>query len=508
MERRYSVKGHEIVLEVDPSLVAVEFDEDAPASRKAAVLGPLHGTAAYRREFEIPGENLTLVPVALVERTPDGLNTMSAGLRDTPDVRRVLQVFRHNDKKLVPSDRVMLGLREGTDHPMDVLEAYNAGILESFGDNEFLVQLQAQVDPIDVVIRMNEDQRIDYAEPDFIVLGRHRARGHEGGGVQSEVPARVKATYADPLLSSQYAVFITECDLAWQKQTGHPDVVIAILDEGVDTDHPDLQSAIRGMYDATDDDNWQEPQPWDAHGTACAGLAAAVGQNHIGIRGIGSGCSLFAIRIAYSPSPNADWITKDHWIRRAVDWAWMNGADVLSNSWGGGAYSQSIVNALERARTQGRGGRGSVVAIAAGNESGAVSFPANLPEMLTVSASNEYDEFKTRTSRDGEYWWGSNFGPEVDIAAPGVHNRTTDIRGANGYDPTDYCDFNGTSSATPIVAGACGLMLSANPKLTEADVRDILHRSADKVGQFPYAGGRNDQMGFGRLNVRKAIDMC
>jgi len=116
---------------------------------------------------------------------------------------------------------------------------------------------------------------------------------------------------------------------------------------------------------------------------------------------------------------------------------------------------------------------------AAGNASGPVDFPGNLNNVFTVSASNEYDEFKTKTSRDGEYWWGSNFGPEVDLSAPGVHNLTTDISGAGGYTEDDYTDFNGTSSATPIVAGAAGLLLSANNDLTELQVRDRLKQVAD-----------------------------
>ena len=259
------------------------------------------------------------------------------------------------------------------------------------------------------------------------------------------------------------------------------------------------------MYDATDNDNWQEPNPWDAHGTACAGLAAAI-PNNIGIRGIGGGCSILAVRIASSPKPKGRWVTKNDWIRRAIDWSWQNGADVISNSWGGGAYSQAIVTAFERARTRGRDGKGAVIVVAAGNSSGPVDFPGNTKDVLTISASNEYDEFKTKTSRDGEYWWGSNYGPQIDVAAPGVHNITTDNLSPGGYnDKSDYTDFNGTSSSTPIVAGACGLLLSANPSLSEKEVRKVIIENADKVGRTRYQNGRNDYFGFGRLNVLKSI---
>lgn len=74
-----------------------------------------------------------------------------------------------------------------------------------------------------------------------------------------------------------------------------------------------------GNYDGVDDDTFQEPKPWDAHGTACAGLAAAIHGNETGIKGIGGGCSLIAVRIAYSQFDGADWTSRNSWIKRAID---------------------------------------------------------------------------------------------------------------------------------------------------------------------------------------------
>jgi len=104
----------------------------------------------------------------------------------------------------------------------------------------------------------------------------------------------------------------------------------------------------------------------------------------------------------------------------------------------------------------GRDGKGAVVLVAAGNGNTTHDFPSNLEDVLSVSASNEFDEPKTPSSRDGETWWGSNFGPKIDVAAPGVHNATTDNAGNKGYNQSpgidgNYVDnFNGTSSSTPI----------------------------------------------------------
>ena len=176
-----------------------------------------------------------------------------------------------------------------------------------------------------------------------------------------------------------------------------------MLDEGVQTTHPDLAASVVGQYDGTDDDSFQEPNPWDGHGTSCAGLAAAIG-NAVGVKGVGAGCSILAVRIAYSRAPQSDWITTNEIIARSMDWSWQNrGIGAGRNSWGGGAPSNAIVAAFERARTRGREGKGCVVVIAAGNSSSTVQFPANIANVLAVSASNEFDEFfKSRTSRDGE----------------------------------------------------------------------------------------------------------
>lgn len=130
--------------------------------------------------------------------------------------------------------------------------------------------------------------------------------------------------------------------------------------------------------------------------------------------------------------------------------------------------------------------------------------------MICVAASTPKDEPKTPSSDDGENWWGSSYGPEVLVAAPGVKNYTTDITGPAGYNPGGdyYPGFNGTSSATPLVAGACALVLSANPTLSGAQVTAIIAQSADKVGSVSYVDGRNDQMGHGRLNVLKAVQLA
>jgi subtilisin family serine protease len=124
--------------------------------------------------------------------------------------------------------------------------------------------------------------------------------------------------------------------------------------------------------------------------------------------------------------------------------------------------------------------------------------------VLTVGASNQWDERKTRTSRDGEDWWGSNVGDGLDIMAPGVAILTTDISGKRGYSTGQTTGtFNGTSSATPLVAAAAALVLSVRPDLTEEEVRQLLIDTTDPMGRGK--PGWTKFLGHGRLNAFEAL---
>jgi thermitase len=292
---------------------------------------------------------------------------------------------------------------------------------------------------------------------------------------------------------------------AWTIHRGDPAIRVAVLDAGVDINHPDLKSAVVAQKDFVDKNPTAMPSGNDAHGTACAGIIAGRGDTYPGI----TRCSLVPVRITKGDESGHS-IFEDFETANAIDWAWNEGAaDVLSNSWCGGPEVDVIANAFERARTKGRKGKGSVVAIAAGNIGGPVQFPATLPGVLCVGASNEWDEHKTKTTRDDESWWGSCFGPELSLVAPGVRIATTDISGTAGYTTGNYyLDFSGTSSATPQVAAAAALILSLAPKLTEKEVRDILTGEAAKMtaaGILDPNRKWNKEMGWGRLDIHAAL---
>jgi len=502
MKREYIVNGEKVVLEAITGLLGIRFKEPALYSNRAATIRSSE-LDDFEERIELEREKFTVFKVAATPRAPEArLESAVASVIEEEVVERVAPVFAVGDSYSMATDRMLIGFTSAS--VAKKLVSHFEEVVQKEG-NEYLVRLAPDVDPFDAAAEMMEYEGVEYAEPDFVNFGSHLARRVACDGVMPE---------SDPLATEQYAIRITKAEAAWRIQKGDPNIRIAILDEGVDSTHEDLAAAIVGSYDGVDDDEFQEPRDWDAHGTACSGLAAAIHDNEKGVKGIGGGCSILAVRIAYSPQSGANWITRNSWITRAIDWSWRNGADVLSNSWGGGSPSNAISNAFKRARTEGRDGKGSVVVIAAGNSNNLHDFPSNLDDVLTVSASNEFDEPKTKTSRDGETWWGSNFGPKIDVSAPGVHNYTTDNSGTKGYNSSHGADgdyvhnFNGTSSSTPIVAGAVGLVLSANADLTEQEVRDIIRQSADKVGPIQYVNGRNERMGYGRLNVLRAVELA
>lgn len=551
MTYEYVVAGNPVKLEVDKDMVGVRYSEPAPYSFRAMFSEKIG--ADFDTRLEIPNEKFTILKKSdlpestAVEKFGTALNIEKLG------ISRMSPIFKIGDTHVLATDRILIGLRDVNEPISPLLSKINYKEIQARGYGEYTVTLSSDSDPLEIAEKLNSSGIFSYVEPDFVNVGYSPSHNNAilesyaqaddqlSQPVKATVPASQQTKHpnagADKKIQhygeqpatkngqngntndntttvsslffrpEQYAITRTKADQAWQFAVGDPSIRIAVLDEGVDTKHADLQEYICGAFDASDNDEFQEPNAWDGHGTACAGLAAAVPHDASGVRGVAFGCSILAVRIAYSERPHGPWATTNGQIASAIDWSWRNGASILSNSWGGGAPSNALINAFDRAKHYGREGKGCIIVVAAGNNQGPVSFPANIPDVICVAASNQNDEIKTKESSDGESWWGSNFGPEVTVAAPGVHNLTTDITGSSGYNVNgDYfSQFNGTSSATPLVAGACALILSANTMLSSNDVRNILRETAEKVGDIEYINGRNDHFGYGRVNILRAV---
>ncbi len=307
---------------------------------------------------------------------------------------------------------------------------------------------------------------------------------------------------------------------AWEITTGDPNIIIAVVDNGVDSNHPDLINNIVPGYDFYDDDDIADPclsNPLDGHGTNCAGLIAAQGNNGIGITGVTWNCKIMPIRILgenYDLSTDAD-------IATAIRWAAENGADILNNSWGIIFFPLMLTHSALIDVTEpggiGRDGKGCIVLCAAGNWEGGgyVLYPAAYREAIAVGA----------TDHDDEIWYYSASGPELDVVAPsgGVQRTdyfflgkafqwTTDITGIPGYsienldiNILDYSDsMGGTSGACSIAAGVAALILSVDPNLTNLEVRRILLESAVDLGE----PGWDEYYGYGRVDAFAAVNIA
>lgn len=287
---------------------------------------------------------------------------------------------------------------------------------------------------------------------------------------------------------------INACE-AWSISEGM-NTKIAVLDQGIFKNHIDLHSNIYSSSYNTET-NSSPSQLLGDHGTHCAGTIAAVKDNNIQVVGVSPLAKLVDISNSLASVPNSRMKRAD-----GLNWAWKNGVDIISNSWGSSVKYQIIDDAIDSALTRGRGGKGCVIVFASGNNyAPIVGYPANSnSNILAVGAMNSKG-FRANFS---------NYGKELDVVAPGVDILSTIPN--NGID-----SWNGTSMATPHVAGVAALILSANPNLTGQEVRDIIEKTAQKVRPDLYSynsdqshsnGMWNNEMGYGLVDAYAAVRMA
>jgi len=276
-----------------------------------------------------------------------------------------------------------------------------------------LLEFPTNVDILKIARGLLTKPGVTYAEPDRIFRGA------------DYVPN-------DLNWASQWGPSRLECEKAWELETGSPSVVIAIIDSGVNYNHPDLAANYAGGFDYVDSD--ADPMDVDGHGTLVAGIAAAVTDNTTGMAGVGFNCHFMALRVG---TANA---YPESLIVAGINYATSNGAQVINLSLGGYGQSSSIHNALVTAA-----GAGVVICAAAGNDATTQQFyPAAYSECVSVGATGANNTLASFSNR----------GSWVTIAAPGTGILSTNI--SNGYSYQ-----SGTSMACPMVAGTAALVYSA-----------------------------------------------
>jgi subtilisin family serine protease len=278
---------------------------------------------------------------------------------------------------------------------------------------------------------------------------------------------------------------------AWERGAGDSLVTIAFLDTGIDLEHPEFAGRILPGYDFVNDDD--DPTDDHGHGTACAGIAAAEGNNGIGIAGIAWGCRILPIKVL-----NRNGFGAWPWVAGGLVMAADRGAQVVCMSLGG-ERSMLMEAAVDYAWSQ----NCAMFAPSGNGNEWTLTFPARYVRVTAVGALSPCGDRKSPHTCDAEDWWGSNFGPGIDFLAPGVHIVTTDLTGRAGYTGGDYFKaFNGTSAAAAHAAGVAALISSRSSELTNASVIERMKMSCEDLS----SPGIDVVSGYGFLNAERATD--
>lgn len=445
------------------------------------------------------------------------------------------------------TDKLVLQFSEEvTDgHVEEVLRAHGLRYLRQYPREQrtFLVQVTATAgkNPVKVCADLNERAGVQFAEPNLVNRFQHfyeprdnyfrnQWHLHSEGGVELLEAADVDAP------------------AAWDTTRGSRQVVVAIIDDGFDLQHPDLRGDGKVVFPKDYVDSDREPLPTrergDFHGTPVAGVAIGE-ENGEGIVGIAPGAAFLPIRF--------DLAADDNQLFEIFEYAGER-ADIISNSWGPvpvyAPLSSLLHNQLSRlAESGGRRGKGCLILFASGNYNAPVRDMENErftwrhprqglretrgpilnghaahPGVMAIAAS-------TSQNRKSAY---SNWGKEISVSAPsdnwhplqpqerlpgrGILTTDNEQRGLGFTAGSRYTsDFGGTSSATPLAAGVAALVISANSELSAQAVREVLEQTTDKItddqpdpvlhlrkGNYD-ANGRSEWFGYGKINAAKAV---
>jgi subtilisin-like proprotein convertase family protein len=523
----YYVSGQKVYLEEVDGEAAVRYREVNAVRR--GLVSPDFGRAlqAFERVEEIPDARLTILRSKRQQHASE-IKRELIGFDEVTYVTPVYQRPQSGEKVVLTSKFICQFKPEVTRADIDAMNAQHHVQIESqepYAPNCYVLRLQddAAETVLEVANAYQESGKVIFSHPDIIAPRSFR------------VP--------EPLFAQQWHLKNTgqsggspgadiKVEGAWQVTAGRPEVIIAVIDDGMDMQHPDLAEDGKVVAPTDIRSGLADPSPrreYENHGTAVCGVAAASRQD-VGVTGVAPGCRLMPIRLDGGPILEA----------RAFSHAAQNGAWVINCSWGpaDGAWwdpddplhqqvaplPDNVRAAIDFAVTQGRGGKGCVITWAAGNGNEAVSNDgyASYPKVIAVAASSHED-------RKAAY---SDFGPEISVTAPSNHFTaggqavggiwTTDRMGNAGYNEGEATkgdtaglytnSFGGTSSAAPTVAGVAALVLSANPTLSAAEVKRILEDTADRIdpagGQWTASDdGRlhSPFYGYGRVNAEKAV---
>jgi len=342
----------------------------------------------------------------------------------------------------------------------------------------------------DLIAYFREHWNPVYAEPHYLYLANGpggRTRDADGAGSRAKAAdfresragngadeTRDEIVPNDLLYSAyQWNLPAIETERGWALSRGSDDIVIAVLDTGVQLDHPDLQGRIAEGINLVGEG---EPEDDVGHGTHVAGIIAATVNNGEGVAGLSWRGRIMPVKVLDSTGSGTTYS-----VAEGIIWATDHGADVINMSLGNYASAEFLHDAIRYAYD-----RGVVLVAASGNDNtDQPGYPAAYPEVFAVAATD---------ANDGKAPY-SNFGDYIDVAAPGDTIAST-------YPGNQYAALSGTSMASPHVAALAGLIKSVNPDLTNEEIMDIMRKTAVDLGDK----GRDVYFGYGKIDVVRALE--
>ncbi len=347
------------------------------------------------------------------------------------------------------------------------------------GKNIYCLKIHPSKTINEMVEKYRRNPNVEFAEPNYIISA-------------FAVPPPDDTYY---LSDDQWGIEQIRAPQAWNIETGTKSVVIAILDTGVDHDHIDLDGNMwtddndcHG-YDYVNKDDNPDDDNIDSHGTRCAGIAAAVTDNNEGIAGVSWESEIMAVKVL---NQNGEGEVK--WVYDGIYYAADNRAKIISMSLGteyGSPQIETWREAVNYAYS-----KGCLLVAASGNDNKRyVAYPAAYEKVIAVGASDDNDN---RCNF-------SNYGPELDVVAPGSGILSTVWEGMGRVEFNNNYDYEwGTSMSVPFVSGLAALIWSHNPDLTNSGVRDVIGSSADDIPP----GGKDKYTGYGRINAERALALA
>ena len=317
--------------------------------------------------------------------------------------------------------------------------------------------------PEPAIEALSRNPNVNYIQPDYY---------------RQYINPRITGKPGPPPQELPWGVDRIDADLAWSTTKG-TGVKVAIVDTGIDMDHPDLEANIKGGFNAiAPARKYKDPNNFDddnGHGSHCAGIVAAV-DNDIGVIGVAPEAWLYGVKVLDGAG-----FGYDSDIIEGIEWCVDNGMQVCSMSFGGYEDDQAFRNAIDAAWNA-----GIVMVAAAGNEGYEEPdlLPAGYPTAMAISAMDSNDDIAS---------W-SNYGDEIELAAPGVSIYSCYKRGK-------YTTMSGTSMACPHVSGVAALILAVHPGYSNNQVRQLLWNTAEDLG----ASGWDPYYGYGLVDAQAAV---